>query len=505
MKHYASLFIAISLLSACSGNFSPVSQSAAPSRPESPVIAPEPTPESTPVSNETPTPVPTLPTATPTPASTPTPAPTAVPEPTATPAPTPTPLPTCDDPNASNLGSPLPCVCLVEFNVSSEGSSCEMKNFFSKINILTNDPNITKDVYVTGSLSVDSNGLDSSWNMNKVPMRIKGRGHSTWEFIKKPYKVKFDSSSKMLGMPKDKEWVFLANYSDKTLLRNILGFEMGKRLGMAYSPRYKTVNLFLNGEDQGSYLLTEQIKISSNRVNSTSTDITGGYLVELDNHTDNDFTFSVSSFPYAIKEPEEPTLEQQDYIKNYFTDAYNSLKSLKTSGAEKNYEEFIDVDSFIDWYLVNEILKNSDAANYSSIYFHKSSNEKIKMGPLWDFDLAGGNVNYTDAQFPEGWWIRSKSPWFSKLFLDPVFEQRVKQRWNNLKSKHVDLSSLLLFIDQKSKSLELTQDNNFKVWPIMDIYVWPNAVVAGSYQGEVDYLKTWLTLRMNWIDSHLNP
>lgn len=163
----------------------------------------------------------------------------------------------------------------------------------------------------------------------------------------------------------------------------------------------------------------------------------------------------------------------------------------------------IDVDSFVDWFLINEILKNSDAGNWSSVYYHKSDNEKLKMGPIWDFDTAIGNNNYTLAEKTEGWWIRTQGIWFNRLFDAPNFEQKVVQRWKELPDLGLDLSNIIKFINQKQYAMELTQERNFLKWDILNIYVWTNPVVSGSYSGEIDYLKSWISTRMNWIKNEL--
>src|SRR5690606_9261219 len=142
------------------------------------------------------------------------------------------------------------------------------------------------------------------------------------------------------------------------------------------------------------YLLTEQVKISKDRVNAIDSDITGGYLIELDRNPNvdpEDYYFNIYDTPYNLKEPEETSNERKEYIENYMKDAFDALYSSNFKDINLGYQKYIDVDSFIDWYLVNEILKNADAANYSSIFFHKSAGQKLKMGPLWDFDLAIGN------------------------------------------------------------------------------------------------------------------
>jgi len=171
---------------------------------------------------------------------------------------------------------------------------------------------------------------------------------------------------------------------------------------------------------------------------------------------------------------------------------------------DRGYAAYLDVDSVIDWYLVNEITKNQDAGNFSSIYFHKGAGDKLKMGPLWDFDLAAGNVNYSDAQWPEGWWVRRGSPWLTRLFQDPAFTARVTERFDRLANLAADEVAVTKFIDQTATDLEAVQTANFEIWPILKKYVWPNSVVTGSYAGEVAYLSAWLRTRYAWLRAELH-
>ena len=133
---------------------------------------------------------------------------------------------------------------------------------------------------------------------------------------------------------------------------------------------------------------------------------------------------------------------------------------------------------------------------------YKPRGGKLFMGPLWDFDLAAGNANYSDAFKPEGWHIRN-APWFSRLFQDPAFAARVKLAWNEIKAD--ELGAMFQAISTSSSGLQQPQLNNFQRWPILEMYVWPNYRIPGSYTGEIDYLNTWLTTRVAWMDRQINP
>ncbi len=369
----------------------------------------------------------------------------------------------------------------------------------------------SKDTYVNGRLQILPDGTAST-NAFDAVMKIKGRGNFTWTLEKKPYKIKLNTKASVIGLPADKEWVLLANHVDRTLFRTTLAYEFSRRLGTEYVPRARNVEVNLNGEDIGTYILTEQIKVSASRVNITemaATDIsgealTGGYLLELDERMDETNVWRTTrGVPYAIKEPSEATTEQVDYIKNHLQMIEDVLNSDDFADPVNGYAKYIDVDSFINLYLVHELFKNKDAANFSSIFLFKDRNGKLKMGPPWDFDLAGGNSDVASINDPVGWHLRTGSPWYSRLFQDPAFEAKVRAKWNAMKTSQID--TLQTYIDDQAYRLALSQVRNFTIWPILSYAFFPASVVPGSYAGEVAQLKTWLQNRVTWMDAQFNP
>lgn len=349
---------------------------------------------------------------------------------------------------------------------------------------------------------------------------IRGRGNSTWEMPKKPYRLRLASSTPTLGMPANRHWVLLANYSDKTLIRNDVAFELSRRVGMEYTPRSRYVELQLNGTDRGIYQLTEHIRIDPNRVNipelkigDTSPDlITGGYLIEIDFRRGEDYCYESprTGIIFCLSNPEtllEPGWEnQRAYIEGYLAQTEDAIFSDRFTDPAVGYAAYLDVDSMINFYLIAEWLKNVDSNLGSSVYLHKKRNGKLTFGPIWDFDLSIGNVDFKDADgldagATDGWYVRSAS-WFARLFQDPAFETKVKAKWNQLKASGV-LEDMFTYIDQQSRLLSKVQVNNFTIWEILGIYVWPNRVVTGSYEGEVAAMKTWLRERTNWMDTQL--
>ena len=372
-------------------------------------------------------------------------------------------------------------------------------------------PIVSKEEYINAQLKIEANTADPAWNF-EAPTQIRGRGNSTWYLHpKKPYKIKLLTKTTLMGMPADKEWVLLANYSDKTLLRNAVAMELSNRFGLPYAPRSRAVEVFLNGEYEGAYQLMENIKISTSRVNIpklTSADIagdavTGGYLLEIDQRRDGTIIYDTAhGLPIVVQDPDPITPEQWTYISSYLQQTENTIYSENFADPVTGYEQLINSQTFIDWYLVNEIFKNQDAKFYSSIWMYKERGGKLSLGPVWDFDLGAGNVDYDVTDDPTGWWVR-EGPWMSRLFEDPAFEARVQARWQELKAGQID--TIIKFIDQNAAALDQSQKNNFQRWPILGVYVWPNPVITGSYEGEVNQLKQWLTTRIQWMDSQLVP
>lgn len=340
-------------------------------------------------------------------------------------------------------------------------------------------------------------------------MTMKGHGNSTWGMPKKPYRLKLDSKAAILGMPKDKNWILLANYDDKTLLRNRTAFELGNRFGMPWTPRDYPVEVTLNGDYVGAYDFVEKIRVDKNRVNIADTDNTvapesTGFILEIDERMDDSVCWrTTQGVAFCIDTPDPSSDAQVAYIKDYVQKAEDALFSPNLMDPATGYEQYIDVDSVIDWFLVNELFKNQDADFFSSVYLYKDAGGKLKFGPVWDFDIGAGNVNYSDAEYPTGWWVANAS-WIARMrAADPTFEARVRARWQALKATQID--TLAAFIDDRSQSLinSGAEKSNFDRWPILNVAVWPNAVVPGSYPGEIDYMKSWLAQRIAWMDANL--
>jgi beta-glucanase (GH16 family) len=412
---------------------------------------------------------------------------------------------------------------LVEYKVSkangvSKTYTVDLTKFTGLpiVNIQTDNnlPIESKDDYITGTVTID--GGRGFEDLASTVMEIRGRGNSTWQFPKKPYQMKLDSKEEFLGMPEQKKWIFLAEYSDKSLLRNTLAFELGYLSSLDWTPKSEFAEVYINGDYTGTYNISEKVEEKSARVDIGN----DGFLLEKDTNVQDrvdpdDVYFNTTIYQgqdiIVIKEPGIDRIDENDFAFEqdsrfiYIRDHINAFEAALFGDDFKDptngYANYIDNDSFIDWFLINEIAKNVDARNFSSIYFTHIPGEKIKMGPLWDYDLGFGNMDYGDPQYTEGWHVRNHA-WIDRLLDDPAFVTQVQDRFTNhyLANKQYILDK----IDEQAELLKWAQQENFNTWQILGVYVWPNPIVWNTYEEEVLYLKTWYEDRVDWLEGAIN-
>lgn len=378
-------------------------------------------------------------------------------------------------------------------------------------------------------------------------------GNSTSIMPKLPYDVKLTTSTDLLGgmglqcpyvtgsgkptCDKSKSYVLLANYDDKSLLRNWAATALandipmggdflsspagsptpsGTNVLMPWASHSLFVELYLNGNYEGGYELIEEVKVDSHKVNiteMTDTDdsgsaLTGGYLMEIDQRQDEDFVFvTPQNVPIGLLDPDfTPEVQAQtNYIQGYVDTAEQALFSQDFTNPTTGWRAYFDETSLINFYIVNDLMGNVDGGDfYSSDYLYKDlNNNLLYMGPVWDFDISSGNVNYYPIVSPLVPWTLKESPWYAQWSQDPALMADLTKQWNALKNDGV-LSQWMNSIAQEAVSLQQTQQNNFARWPMLGLEVWPNAEAFGSYNQEVTYLENWLNLRMGYMDSLLN-
>lgn len=360
------------------------------------------------------------------------------------------------------------------------------------------EPVTSKDDYLKAHMrlveDVVTRGLGETL---EADLEIKGRGNSTWGYEKKPYRLKFNSKISLLGEPEDKSWVLLANYLDKSFLRNRMAFYLGSISNLEYTPSSHFVELILNGKYNGTYELTEKIKISENRVNVGK----DGFLIEIDALAKNEasavyFMTEHIDQPVNINEPEVVMDDENyTYIKEFVQKAEETLYSDNFSNKNEGWQKYIDMDSFVDWYLINEISRNNDAWRWSSSFMNLKRGGKLKMGPIWDYDRSFGNASQFDNRNPEGFFMKDMG-WYARLFQDPVFVTKVKERFDWFYGHKGEIIQL---VNEDASYLHYSMIENNNKWGMLYNYISPNQDIWGNYENEVQNLKQWIALRFDWL------
>ena len=333
-----------------------------------------------------------------------------------------------------------------------------------------------------------------------LDLTIRGRGNTSWNMPKKSYKIEFAKKQSILGMPKDKDWALIANYADKTLMRNYLAYRLSAALDVFYAPRCEFAELYLNDDYLGVYLITETVKIGENRVNIPKNDFS--YIVEVDGKYkaseqvvfSDVLTSNNKGKAFRVHNPKNASEAVLDSVQTHIQNFEKYLKTIK-SGGDNNVDEWIDIDECIRHYWVQEFAKNPDAEFYTSVYFSWIKGDKIKMGPVWDFDLAFGNHSNDNINVVENWHIRKY--WYHFLFRDEVYKEKSDEFWA---LNHDFFVGVLDSIDVCGKKLNKAAQNNFKRWPILEN---TDLELGESYDEATDDLKQWIDKRMQWIDSQI--
>jgi hypothetical protein len=414
----------------------------------------------------------------------------------------------------------------------------------------TKGQTIVDDIRIVADMGIIYNGeglrnnVSDPYNNYAGKIAIELRGSSSQMFPKKQYALETQDdlgnnrNVPLLGMPAENDWILYAPYSDKSLIRNVLAYKLSWDLGR-YASRTRLCELVLNGDYRGVYVLMEKIKRDDNRVNIstlnpeeiTGDDLTGGYIVKIDKRAGESVDGWYSPFlpypdsrrsiyyQYHYPKPDDIVPEQETYIYNEINAFESLMMSAQYTDPVTGYAKYIDVNSFIDFFILNEIGKNVDGYRLSTfMYKDKDSiDDLIYIGPIWDFNLAFGNADYYDGGSTEGWQVdinfnqqfldvddSFKIPfWWQKLMADSGFVNQLQCRWRYLRNHQFQLNRLHSYIDSVVAVLDESQARNFERWPILDQYIWPNKVWLGSYPDEVAYLKIWLQTRISWIDENL--
>ena len=388
--------------------------------------------------------------------------------------------------------------------------------------------------------------LDSTLYEGIIGIEI--RGESSQFFDKKSYGFETwdsqynDLDVALIGFPEEEDWILYGPFSDKSLIRNKLIYELSNRMGR-YTTKTEFVELTINYEYKGLYIFMEKLKRDKNRIDISKLEnadideelISGGYIIKIDksdmedgSYTDyNSFQshFDVFgnengdiriNFNYEYPKPGEIHANQKNYIKNYFYEFESSLASNNFKDPINGFRKYIDEDSFIDFFILNELSNNVDGYRLST-YLQKDRNEKLVIGPIWDFNLSFGNADYCGGERYDVWCFKFNERclgdywnvpfWWNRLLEDEKFVDKLKNRWNQLRSNTLSDNNILTLIEEQYSFLNNETDiinRNFNKWKIFGIYIWPNSFIGNNYYEEIDFLKNWIKERTKWLDESIN-
>ena len=375
------------------------------------------------------------------------------------------------------------------------------------------------------------NQLTDDFNDYDGHITIERRGNSSQWNDKRPYRFETvdqdgeNNNVELLGMPEENDWVLYAPWQDKTMIRNVLAYQLSNDMGR-YASRTRYVELYLNGDYQGIYVLMEKIKRDNNRVNISKLnpeeiegdDLTGGYILKFDWFFTGDniggFQSDIdgNTYNYHYPKPSDIVPEQEEYIQNYIDDFENIMLSSNYADSITGYPSIMNVESFVDFILVQELAKNVDAYRLST-YIYKDKNSidnRLTAGPVWDFNHGFGNCDYGQTWEPENWLLEynpeggdQMSFWWELLWQDENFRAKVSDRYSELRSNIFSESHIFEIIDNSVVDMGESINRNFLKWPVLGIYLWPNFQVFDTYEEEILYLKSWISQRLSWMDSQI--
>ena len=346
---------------------------------------------------------------------------------------------------------------------------------------------VSKDDYLDATISLD--GVEHVGE-------IKGRGNSTWGWAKKPYKLKLEEDAALVGERPFDEWVLLANYADRSALRTAAAFAIAERTTMKWTPQFRFVDVVVNGQPRGLYLLTEQVEQGEGRVDLPDS----GFLLEINQRylRDDEPGFRTRrGTPVAFKDPDEVTRKQRRTVRRAVRKFENTLYSPGFADRKKGYAAHVDVKSVIDWYLVQELFRNQDSNFQSSVHFSWKPGGRFRFGPVWDFDLSGG-PRFRAQDEPQGWHTRVGRHWISRMLEDPTFSARVKSRWARLKPV---VEQVVGELPAAGRTLAASAQADWQLWHA-DGSDLPWSRHADDPAGEVEFLRSWLSVRSRWLSKN---
>jgi len=312
---------------------------------------------------------------------------------------------------------------------------------------------------------------------------------------KNDYCMLFKTAVSLLGEASNKSWKLESNIYDITMLHNQTAFYMGKMSKLSYTPNFHYIDLMMNGKYAGTYMLGDYLSVSAARVNVGS----NGFILGIgSNEPGVKFSTQYIEQPITIIAPESQPSEVVNYIYSYLIKTESVLFSNAFTDTDNGWQKYLDMDSFVDWYLINEIARNTNGAFWSNCIMNLKRGDKLKMGPLWDFSKAFGNAS--SVSNTDGFVIKDVR-WFARLFKDPVFVRKVKERFDYFYNHQGEIIDA---VNQNAQYLKYAVQEDDSKWDTFAAYKTLNSDTWVIYQASVNAMKTWLTKRMTWLKAQFD-
>jgi hypothetical protein len=384
------------------------------------------------------------------------------------------------------------------------------------------------------------NNITDPFNSYDANIAIEIRGSYSQTFPQQQYgfetldSLNTETDVSILGMPAESDWILYAPFNDKSCMRNVLAYDIANKTGH-YASRTRFCEVVINNDYKGIYIMLEKIKRNINRVDiskltladTAATGVTGGYIVKIDKSTGSGGTGWSSNydgvpgtpikFQYEYPSDADILPQQAAYIQAYVDSFEDALNATWFADPNIGYRKYIDVSSFIDYFILNEACKNVDAYRISTFLYKKKITRggKLFVGPAWDYNIAFWNANYCEGDLSSGWQYEFNNIcgtpgdnnvpfWWAKLLQDPAYANALHCRWNLLRLTTLNTDTLLNEIDSIALMIGEAKDRHFTKWPILGVQVWANPTPVGAdFAADISNMKNWTQQRVNWLDANM--
>lgn len=406
---------------------------------------------------------------------------------------------------------------------------------------IPDEPKIDANLQIIYNGPGQLNALTDPPNDYDGNIGIEIRGATSAGYPQKPYSFETrnedgsNNNVSLVDLPVENDWILISNYNDKSFMRNMLAQHLFELMG-EYGPRTKLCEVLLNDDYQGVYAFTEKIKVDNDRLDIASLNpdenagdsLTGGYILELAYHNNNnswELGYSPLDHPdydvhmvYKHPKPDVITQQQKDYIAAFVDSMETALYGPDFASEELGYRQFLDIESFIDYFLINELSRNNDGFKKSR-YFHKdkySNGGKLKAGPTWDFDWAWKDMwscNIFENQDGSGWaHLINNCPtdnycpdWYVRLQQDTTYNNYMRCRWEEYREDFLNMDYIEYYADSIADLVDEAQARHYQKWPFLGVNTGAPEIdpIAETYAEEVEKFKNWISLRIDWLDENI--